>query len=190
MRFSAAPTGGEAVAAASAASGHAARDDGVNGGVKKRKRGAAKIESQIVEQRLKINKKNTFDHERRWEPTHSAREKAALEKWRGELARLEEQLETLQESLGAARRAEEAKQAAAEKKAMQAKEQAAAEAHMSEAGACELVELVMKMNARFVNKSDTVDAVWAHVHKLFMQLVERGDLPSSDGRPVGALKLR
>ena len=86
-----------------------------------------------------------------------AREKAALEKWRGELARLEEQLEMLQELLGVARRAEEARQAAAEKKAKQAKEQAAAEANMSEAGACELVELVMKMNARLVNKSDTVD---------------------------------
>ena len=52
----AAPAGGEAVAAAGAASGYAARDD--DDGVKKRKRGApgaAKIESQIVEQRLKIN---------------------------------------------------------------------------------------------------------------------------------------
>jgi hypothetical protein len=71
------------------------------------------------------------------------------------LARFEKQLETLQESLGVARRAEEAKKATAEKKAKQATEQAAADAHMSEAGACELVELVMKMQARFTNKSDT-----------------------------------
>jgi glycine/D-amino acid oxidase-like deaminating enzyme len=121
----------------------------------------------------------------------NAREKAALEKWRGELARLEEQLEILQESLVVARRTEEAKQAAAEKKTKQAAEQAAADAHMSEAGACELVELVMlRMNARFVNKSDTVDAVWAHVHKEFMKLVEKGDLPATDARPVAALKLK
>ena len=35
-----------------------------------------------------------------------------------------------------------------------------------------------------------MDAVWAHVHKQFMKLVEKGDLPSTDDRSVAALKLR
>ena len=59
---------------------------------------------QIVEQRLKINKKKHVIASAVGKASLNAREKSALERWRGELARFEEQLETLQESLGVARR--------------------------------------------------------------------------------------
>ena len=59
---------------------------------------------------------------------------------------------------------------------------------MSEAGAMQLVTIRLKYQSRFDNKSDKADAIWAHIHDEFIQLVDTGDLPSTDGRSAQALQ--
>ena len=58
---------------------------------------------------------------------------------------------------------------------------------LSEAGAIRLCELRGKYSKQIDNSSDKVDAVWAHIHRDFMKDVEKGDLPTSDGRSAAAL---
>ena len=106
------------------------------------------------------------------------------------LVKLQSDIAARKEQLLRTKVAEEAKaarEAAAQKAKAEASERACA---MSEAGSRMLVELVMRFTPRLVNTSDTVDAVWQHIHHAFMQLVTKGDLPETDGRSASALRHR
>ena len=157
--------------------------------VKRRKRGAAKIESDIVELRVKESKKiHAINSEVGKVP--STKREQTLQRLRSDLVKLQNEIAARQELLQRTKLAEEAKvarEAAAQKARADASERACA---MSEAGSRTLVELVMKHTPRLVNTSDTVDAVWQHIHHAFMQLVTKGDLPETDGRSASALRHR
>jgi ribosomal protein L9 len=100
-------------------------------------------------------------------------------------------IEAKQQEIIQARRVEEAKAKAAEKTKKEKEEKAAADAHMSEAGAIFLVELAFKYSGRLSNyTSDKVEDVWKHIHKDFTAAVQNGDLPETDLREVGALHSR
>ena len=57
-----------------------------------------------------------------------------------------------------------------------------------------VIELVMlrtgKYEYRFLNRSDTADAIWPHIAEEFNKMVDEGHLPDSDRRSVNALKSR
>ena len=181
----------EAAADASAApdpDGAAAADDAKPKGT--RKRGLEKMEADLVELRVKISKKQNVISSAMGRASHTKAQRESLEKARNELTRLSALATAKSKEIERARAARAAKEKQAAEKQAAKDLAAAADAHMTEAGAIQLVELVMQYSSRLANTSDKVDDVWKHIHLAFMKLIVEGELPESDGRPLAALRSR
>ena len=161
------------------------------GGVKRR-RGSAAAEDKVAAQRVKMSKKQQLIIKVQTKQTPlSKRDRESVEIWKQQLVEMDADLKKMLEALEAARRGEAARAEAEKRKAEAAALKEEATRHMSDAGQCVLVELVMKAQARLTNTSDKVETVWAaDIHKKFMAAVERGDLPEGDGRSVKSLRDR
>ena len=116
---------------------------------------------------------------------------------RKQAARALAKLPELQQKLAAAnndlvKRVEKAAavEAAAAAKAAAAAERDEVARHMSDAGVLVLVESRLKLQHRIDNSSDTSDAVWSRVHYMMESAIQRGDLPTGDGRSAKALEKR
>ena len=114
----------------------------------------------------------------------------ALEKSRAKVVKFERALVELRGELQVAQKAAADKAAAEKKRLEKAAEKEEETRNMSEAGAMQLVTIRLKYQSRFDNTTDKADAIWAHIHDEFIQLVEKGDLPSTDGRSAQALQTR
>lgn len=116
------------------------------------------------------------------------RELEALEKAKEKIAELEKVVPALEREKEKALQEAKALAAAAEQKEKEKSEKEEAVRHMSDAGACFLVELVLGKHAKkFDNTSDTVDAVAHFASKHAREAGSLQPLPSRcfDDRPVG-----
>ena len=117
-------------------------------------------------------------------------ERDKVEGWNKKLEQYNDELETAEKEVEEARSAMVVLGEAAKKKEEAKKDKEEIGRAISEAGALHVVDLwtSLKFQTRFNNSSDTVHAIWEHIHVDFMKAVERGDLPFTDGRGVKALR--
>ena len=155
-----------------------------------RKRGAEKLEADLVIQRRKAAVLNVKISSLAARVYLKPAQRKALDKAQSEWKMTQALIENKTDLLETARRLEEAKAAADAAKVQVATDAARANAYLSDAGVCALVELVMAKMGRLTNRTDTVDKVWKHIHDSFMQQVLMGLLPDGDGRPEKALRAR
>mmetsp|Transcript_37814 Transcript_37814/g.86490 ORF Transcript_37814/g.86490 Transcript_37814/m.86490 type:complete len:309 (+) Transcript_37814:61-987(+) len=118
----------------------------------------------------------------------SAREAAALDKWRHDVEAMNLELAGLQKKSEEALARKAMREQAAEAAASRRLEKESENRHMSEAGVLALVDLRMRYESRIANHSDTVDSVWQHIHKEFVTMCDDVQLPRTDARAVGSLR--
>ncbi|KAL1524466.1 hypothetical protein AB1Y20_019360 [Prymnesium parvum] len=118
----------------------------------------------------------------------SAREATALDKWRLDVDAMNLELASLEKKSEEVAIRKAMRQQAAEVAASRRLEKESENRHMSEAGVLALVDLRMRYESRIANHSDTVDSVWQHIHKDFVNMCDDVNLPRTDARGVGSLR--
>ena len=157
----------------------------------KKARGNRVIQAQkkVDEKAKQLDEAKKAVAEREAKNSKVARDIAALDRQRAKVVKFQSELGLLQTALQAAERSA-AEKDALEKKREELRAQKAEETRvMSDAGVMMLVQIRLSYQLRFENRSDTTDAIWAHIHNDFMKKVTDGQLPHSDGRSVQVIRL-